>query len=78
MRRVQVVFAKNLGAAEREEWKGQSGFSILSDGVSPGRPDDIRPFRPFGRMFHAKHEISGLITGGVGGQGAWGDGGGEG
>jgi hypothetical protein len=32
----------------------------FSDGVNPGRPDDIRPYRPSGRIFHAMHEISGL------------------
>ena len=32
----------------------------FSDGVSPGRPDDIRPYRPSGRIFHAMREISGL------------------
>ena len=35
----------------------------LSDGVNPGRPDDIRLYRPSGRIFHAMHEISGLRHG---------------
>jgi hypothetical protein len=34
----------------------------ISDGVNPDRPDDIRPHRPSGRIFHAMHEISGLTT----------------
>ena len=32
----------------------------ISDGVNPERPDDIRPYRPLGRIFHAQHEVSGL------------------
>jgi hypothetical protein len=52
MRRVQVLFAKEPGAADREKWKNQSGFSILSNGVNPDRPA-ARPYRPFGRIFHA-------------------------
>ena len=32
----------------------------FTDGVNPERPDDIRPYRPLGRIFHAQHEISGL------------------
>jgi hypothetical protein len=35
----------------------------FSDGVNPGRPDDIRLYRPSGRIFHAMHEISGLRHG---------------
>ena len=30
------------------------------DGVSPDRPDSIRPYRPTGRILHAMHEIFGL------------------
>jgi hypothetical protein len=41
---------------EKPKW-----FFYFSDGVNPGRPDDIRPYRPSGRIFHAMHEISGLI-----------------
>jgi hypothetical protein len=36
----------------------------LSNGVNPVRPDQIRPYRPFGRIFHANHEIYGLATDG--------------
>jgi hypothetical protein len=60
MRRVQVPFGKELGTADREKWTKPKWFFHFSDGVSPGRPDDIRPYRPSGRIFHAMHEISGL------------------
>ena len=42
--------------------ESQSGFSILSGGFNPDWPVD-RPYRPFGRIFHAKDGISGLGLG---------------
>jgi hypothetical protein len=68
MRRVQVSFAKEFGAADREKGKNQSSVFHFSDGVNPGRPDDIRPYRPSGRIFHAMHEISGLNASGQPGE----------
>ena len=59
MRRVQVLLTKQLGAADRANWKNQAILPI-SDGVYPDRPDDIRPYRPLGQTFHARHEVSGL------------------
>ena len=61
-------------AASKFLWKrnlarptGQNGKTTVvvpfSDGVNPGRPDDIRLYRPSGRIFHAMHEISGLRHG---------------
>jgi hypothetical protein len=35
MRCVPVPFGKELGTADREKWKNQSGFSILLTGLSP-------------------------------------------
>jgi len=32
----------------------------ISDGVNRDRPDNIRPYRPLGRIFHARYEVSGL------------------
>jgi hypothetical protein len=62
MRRVQVPCGKELGTADREKWTKPKWFFHFSDGVNPGRPDDIRPYRPSGRIFDAMHEISGLKT----------------
>jgi hypothetical protein len=35
MRRVQVPFGKELGPADREKWKNQSGISIFPTGLTP-------------------------------------------
>jgi hypothetical protein len=35
MRRVQVPFGKELGTADREKWKNQSGCSIFPTGLTP-------------------------------------------
>jgi hypothetical protein len=35
MRRVQVLFGKELGTADREKWKNQNGCSIFPTGLTP-------------------------------------------
>jgi hypothetical protein len=35
MRRVQVLLTKQLGTADREKWKNQSGCSIFPTGFTP-------------------------------------------
>jgi hypothetical protein len=35
MRRVQVVFAKEFGATDREKGKNQNGFSFFAPGLTP-------------------------------------------
>ncbi len=35
MRRAQVVFAKEFGAADREKGENQNGFSFFAPGLTP-------------------------------------------
>jgi hypothetical protein len=63
MRGDQVFLRRKLAGqlGKKEEPKC---FFYSSDGVGPNRQDFLRPYRPFRRILHAMHEISGSAADG--------------